>query len=85
MPRKKVAIAAKPTEKPATVDDWVTTPRSEAEPVTLPADAPKVKMKRLTLDIPEPLHKAIKSKSVEEGISMADMLRELLEENFIKA
>lgn len=59
----------------------------------LPAPEPKetakantldkgVKMKRLTLDISKPLHKAIKAKAVEEGIPMADMLRSLLEERF---
>jgi hypothetical protein len=42
------------------------------------------KMKRLTLDIAKPLHKAIKAKAVEEGVPMVDMLRSLLEENYSK-
>ena len=41
-----------------------------------------VKMKRLTLDISKPLHKAIKAKAVEEGVPMADMLRSLLETHY---
>ncbi|PSB19714.1 hypothetical protein C7B65_10500 [Phormidesmis priestleyi ULC007] len=43
-----------------------------------------VKMKRLTLDISKPLHKAIKAKAVEEGIPMVDMLRSLLEKYYGK-
>jgi predicted DNA binding CopG/RHH family protein len=42
------------------------------------------KMKRLTLDIAKPLHKAIKAKAVDEGIPMVDMLRSLLEEHYGK-
>jgi predicted DNA binding CopG/RHH family protein len=41
-----------------------------------------VKMKRLTLDISEDLHKAIKTRAVVEGVPMANMLRSLLEENY---
>jgi predicted DNA binding CopG/RHH family protein len=79
MPAKKVAMSTKPgrTATPANVDDWV-----QAEPTPSPAVAAPVKMKRLTLDIPEPLHKAIKTRSVQEGVSMVDMLRALLEENY---
>ncbi|MGB3789344.1 MAG: hypothetical protein WA949_15140 [Phormidesmis sp.] len=40
------------------------------------------KMKRLTLDIPETLHRRIKGKAVMEGITMVNMLRELLEKNY---
>jgi predicted DNA binding CopG/RHH family protein len=43
-----------------------------------------VKMKRLTLDIPKPLHKAIKAQAVEEGSSIVDMLRTLLEKHYSK-
>lgn len=42
------------------------------------------KMKRLTLDIAKPLHKAIKAKAVEEGVPMVDMLRSLLEKHYSK-
>lgn len=47
-------------------------------------DSPEksVKMKRLTLDISKPLHKAIKAKAVEEGVPMADMLRSLLKTHY---
>jgi predicted DNA binding CopG/RHH family protein len=36
------------------------------------------KLKRLTLDLPEPLHRAIKREAVEQGVTMAQMLRALL-------
>ena len=40
------------------------------------------KMKRLTLDIPETLHRRIKGKAVMEGVTMVNMLRKLLEETY---
>ncbi len=43
----------------------------------------KPKMKRLTIDVPETLHRAIKMKAVEQGVPMADMLRSLLESNYL--
>jgi predicted DNA binding CopG/RHH family protein len=49
-----------------------------------PESEKPTKMKRLTLDIAKPLHKAIKAKAVEEGIPMVDMLRSLLEEHYGK-
>jgi predicted DNA binding CopG/RHH family protein len=39
-------------------------------------------MKRLTLDIPESLHKAIKRQAVDAGVTMADLLRDLLEQHY---
>jgi len=42
------------------------------------------KVKRLTLDIPEDLHTAIKRRAVDEKMTMADMLRKLLEERYGK-
>ena len=54
------------------------------EPAKEQASEKAVKMKRLTLDISKPLHKEIKAKAVEEGISIADMLRALLKENYGK-
>jgi hypothetical protein len=54
------------------------------EPVKEQASEKAVKMKRLTLDISKPLHKAIKAKAVEEGISIVDMLRALLTKHYSK-
>jgi predicted DNA binding CopG/RHH family protein len=86
MPTKKVSMSAKPgrSAKPTNVDDWVESRGGgKAKSQSSPDEAP-AKMKRLTLDITESLHKAIKSRSVEDGVSMVDMLRTLLEENYGK-
>lgn len=45
-------------------------------------EAEKTKLKRLTLDISEELHRSIKMKSVSLGIPMVDMLRTLLDKNY---
>jgi len=83
---KKVPISKKPGSQPppTNIDDWVLhreqaplTPESESEPNPEPE-----KLKRLTLDIPESLHKTIKIKATEEGATMADLLRDLLEKHF---
>lgn len=82
MPSKKVNFGAKPQAKPPSVDDWVETRVTpEADEPVEPQEEPE-KMKRLTLDIPESLHRTIKSRAVVEGTTMADMLRELLEETY---
>lgn len=83
MPAKKVNFGTKPNAQPASVDQWVQERPNANEQIKndLP-DEPLEKMKRLTLDIPESLHRAIKSKAVTEGRTMVDMLRELLEETY---
>ena len=85
MPSKKVNIGAKPTSQPKhDIDDWVT---QKKETTTIqPENSANevVEMKRLTLDIPKKLHTAIKSKAVQDGVSMVDMLRNLLEDNYGK-
>jgi hypothetical protein len=66
-------------EMPPVVAETTPVPKAGA-----PAQASEkaTKMKRLTLDIAKPLHKAIKAKAVEEGVPMVDMLRSLLEEHY---
>lgn len=68
---KKVSIGVKPTAKPAPVaaDAWV---ESRAA-----ADTPE-QMKRLTIDVPESLHRAIKAQCAMRGTKIADEVRELL-------
>jgi hypothetical protein len=86
---KKITIPATP--KQAQLDQWVTAtelpdplakpPGTGVAPASQnPIDSPK--MKRLTLDIPEDLHRSIKLKAVTQGVSMVDLLRTLLEENY---
>lgn len=87
MPGKKVSFGRKPAalEKPVDVEEWVTNREAltEVEPTLPPAETAKPeKIKRLTLDIPESLHKAIKIKATNEGVTMVELLRELLEEHY---
>jgi predicted DNA binding CopG/RHH family protein len=88
---KKVTFGVKPQEQQiADLDSWVETrssqPAIESSPEIVDSSeqvpAPKEKIKRLTLDIPETLHRAIKGKAAMEGKAMVDMLRELLEEKY---
>ena len=71
MSTKKVSIGAKPTNKPTApaADAWV---ESRAA-----ADAPEP-MKRLTIDVTESLHRAIKAQCAMRGTKIADEVRELL-------
>lgn len=74
MSGKKIAIGAKPTNKPAstvTADTWVESRVLDAQPEA-------EEMKRLTIDIPASLHRAIKSQTGARGTKIADEVRELL-------
>ena len=84
MPAKKVNFNTKPKpEKPVNVDEWVANRDSKAvNPKSSLSEETPEKIKRLTLDIPESLHRAIKKKAVEDGETMADQLRSLLEEHY---
>jgi hypothetical protein len=50
--------------------------RAGAVPGSIPA--PGVRTKRLTLDLPESLHRAIKVSAAQDGVTMAEKLRALL-------
>ena len=83
MAAKKVTFGAKPVEKqPANLDSWITTRSPEVVGNVDAVLEEKEKLKRLTLDIPDKLHRAIKGKAALEGKAMVDMLRELLEEKY---
>ena len=70
MTTKKISIGIKPSAraaaKPEAADSWVEN-RAEEEP-----------MKRLTIDIPASLHRAIKMQCASRGAKIADEVRELL-------
>jgi len=68
--RKRVPIPQKPT-----ADQWVTQGQDPEPPPAAP-------IKRLTLDLPAPLHKAIKMRAVEEGTTILAMLQALLEQEY---
>ena len=78
MTGKKVTFGGKPQPPSvATPDDWVT-----SRVVPEPEPMPEVKMKRLTLDVSEELHRKIKSACANRGVKMADEIRALLETHF---
>lgn len=58
------------------------TPPASQMNATADPPPPQEKIKRLTLDIPESLHRRIKGKAVMEGTTMVEMLRELLLETY---
>lgn len=72
---KKISIGTKPTNKAAPeADAWVENRSdSEVEP-----------MKRLTIDIPESLHRKIKAQCAMRGSKIADEVRELLTNKYSK-
>ena len=71
MSAKKISIGAKPTNKttPAAADAWVESRSNGDEPE---------QMKRLTIDVPESLHRQIKTACAQRGTKIADEVRELL-------
>jgi hypothetical protein len=74
---KQVAFGTKPSNTPAataTAEEWIKN-REEA------ADEPA---KRLTLDIPESLHRAIKVSCANRGTQMAAEIRVLLKAHYAK-
>ena len=72
MSNKKIEFGTKPTNRPVpdAVDSWVES-RAVEQAVVEP-------MKRLTIDIPESLHRSIKSQCAMRGSKIADEVRELL-------
>ena len=68
---KKISIPTKPDTEQA--EQWVHKEKTKA---------PTGNMKRLTLDIPEDLHRKIKLKAVQEGRTIADMLRAVLDAEY---
>lgn len=90
MSAKKVSISGKPTKKTtaANADEWVAdknAPDAAADSKATHTTASAGKMKRLTLDIPEELHRAIKTICAMRGTKIADELRELLAQKYGKA
>lgn len=41
--------------------------------------------KRLTIDVSEPIHRALKIKAVTEGVTMAEIVRQLLMQQIVQA
>ena len=74
---------ARPARKPQPdADAWVGGSGAEAsEPAPKPAKQP-VPMKRLTLDVPEELHRRVKSGCAARGEKIADVVRRYLDAEF---
>ena len=72
---------ARPTSKASSgPDDWVAGAGAEmAAPVAQKAPVP---MKRLTLDVPEDLHRRVKSGCAVRGEKIADVVRRYLDAEF---
>ena len=77
---KKVSFAAKPSNRPvsAEADKWVETRET-------PTAAEAERMKRLTIDVPESLHRRLKISCATRGSKMADEIRALLEQHYQEA
>lgn len=69
---KRITMSARPKSKPE-IDKWVETrePNIELEP--------RVKPKRLTIDIDPKLHTDLKISCAKRGVQIADLLRSLIE------
>lgn len=75
MSGKRVDIGLTPHTK-RNADNWVTqSPSSDTSPDT---EAPAV-IKRLTIDVPEELHRQLKVKAATDGVRMADLVRQWIE------
>ena len=76
---KKVSFGAKRPTRTATnnIDAWV-----ENREVLPQIPVLREPMKRLTIDVPIPLHKRIKSQCAMDNLVMADVIRDLLEHRF---
>jgi ParG len=62
---------------PKSADAWV---GQGVEPHL--AEAPAMKMKRFTIDVPQELHARVKIACAQRGLNMADELRRILEREF---
>ena len=74
MTGKKVSFARK--ERSPSADAWVENREVSQDEVK------QEKMKRLTIDVTESLHKAIKRACADRGTKIADEVRELLREKY---
>lgn len=76
MSGKRVSIGLKPgVQKRA--DEWVS---DATAPEPSEEGARTVVTKRLTIDVSEDLHRALKVKAATEGVRMADLVREWITE-----
>lgn len=77
MSGKRVSIGLKPGAL-RSADKWVGSP----SPAEVPASAPEapIVIKRLTIDVPEELHRRLKVKAAQDGVRMVDLVRRWIED-----
>lgn len=80
MAKKSFTIGARPSTRntPDSVDAFVSQHRERERQA-----APPEPMRRLTIDIRESLHRALKVQCVTQGVTIADVVRDMLEERFM--
>lgn len=80
MSGKKVSITPKSVNSLANgnLDNWVTQGKEDLNKDVKPTE----KIKRLTIDIPESLHRVIKAQCASRGNKIVDEIRELLEAKY---
>ncbi|MES2709457.1 MAG: plasmid partition protein ParG [Verrucomicrobiota bacterium] len=89
---KTVNIGMRPAARPTAeaIDKWMEgnsagagEPGAESPPAAAGSVKPPApKMKRLTIDIPDSLHRRVKSRCGQDGLRMADVIRDLLDQRF---
>lgn len=81
MSGKKISITPKPINSlsDGNLDSWVTQGK---EDLNNDKKVPSEKIKRLTIDIPESLHRVIKAQCASRGNKIVDEIRELLEQKY---
>lgn len=77
---KRVSFARPKAQRNA--EDWVSGAGGEAGKPVAVAEAANVPMKRLTLDIPEELHRRVKSGCALRGEKIVEVVRRFLETEF---
>lgn len=82
MATKKVSMSISPRPAAPSPDDWVharaTPVTDEPTPTTAPAKVEateSVELKRLTVDMPAELHRALKLHAAQQGVQMAELVR----------
>ena len=89
MAEKRPNLTQRPSATGADKDKWVhegdttTTPPAATVTTTSPTPPPpREPTRRLTLDIPERLHRAMKIRAATTGVTMLDEVRALLETHY---
>lgn len=77
--RKKISMSPTPAPKQPDPDDWVRTrTQPEAPQPAQPEPAPTApgQTKRLTVDLPADLHRALKIHAASQGVQMVELVRQ---------